>query len=57
MERFIHRLNIERFKELLAVEEDPVRRRTLSKLLRDEEAREAAPDQGQGARAEQHKNQ
>lgn len=48
MEDFIHRHNIERFKDLLASETDPVRQRTLSKLLRDEEALEdqSTPDQG-----------
>lgn len=39
MRDFIHRLNIERFQELLVLEADPHRRRTLEELLAEQEKR------------------
>ena len=38
MESFVRRQNIEHFKELLKITKDPVERRLIEKLLRDEEA-------------------
>ncbi len=44
MDRFIERLNIERYQELLRTETDPAKRAILLELLAEEEAKLAARD-------------
>lgn len=39
MDRTVADLNIERFKELLAIEADPVKRQTIEHLLAEQKAR------------------
>ena len=39
MESFVRRLNIEHFRELLKTITDPAQRRTIEKLLSEEEAK------------------
>ena len=39
MERFVRRQNIEHFKALLKMETDPAKRRSIEKLLREEEGK------------------
>jgi len=43
MDRTVARLNIEHYRKLLATETDETRRRTLQKLMAEEEAKLAAP--------------
>lgn len=42
MDKTVADLNIERFKKLLAIETDPVKRQTIEQLLAEQEARLAA---------------
>ena len=50
MQRFVARLNIEHYREILAFERDPERQRLVSGLLADEESKLAAIER-QSARA------
>lgn len=43
MESFVHRENLERFRRLLAQTTDEAERRTILKLLAEEEAKERFP--------------
>jgi hypothetical protein len=38
MERFVHRQNIEHYREMLKTITDPIQRETIKKLLAEEEA-------------------
>jgi len=43
VDRKVARLNVEHFRKLLATETDQIKRRTLSRLLAEEEAKLASP--------------
>ncbi len=44
MERFVHRANLERYRQELSVTTDEARRQQLLKLLAEEEAKEIPPE-------------
>ena len=43
MERFIHRVNLERYRRLLAQATDEAQRRQLERLIAEEEAKDHLP--------------
>lgn len=50
MEHFVRRQNIEHFREMLKITIDPERRRTLEKLLLEEEAKLKKLEEEEGRR-------
>jgi hypothetical protein len=51
MEKFVHNENLKLYRKLLAETTDEQKRRTLLKLLADEEAKDAQPAEKDGAEA------